>query len=101
VECLSSEPLVGDESLNLGGLIESSLGTTFFLGWLLDFPSDNALPWVILLSECEGLPELVGSLWSKSSWSVGISESGNLTWALLEDLEEEGGEVWAADASSD
>ena len=102
VECLSSKPLVSDESLDLWCLIESSLCLVVFgISGLGDSSSHNAFPWVILLSEGEGSSDFVGSLWSESSWSLSVGETGDLSWTLLEDPEEEGGKIWSADASSD
>jgi len=94
VEGLSSDSLLGDESLDLWGLEEGLVAS-------LDFSSDNVLGHIVLLSEGESLSDGVGSLWSKSSWSLDISEAGNLTVSLLEDLEGDDRKVWSTDASSD
>ena len=95
VEGLASQPLLGNESLDLGGLVES-------LVTLGDLSADNVLGNIILtLSEVEGLSNLANSLGTESSGLVDISESGNISITLLEDLEGNDAKVGTADASSD
>jgi hypothetical protein len=53
-----------------------------------------------LLSKSEGSSDVVGSLWTESSWSLSIGESSDFTWSLNENLECNNSKVWAADASS-
>jgi hypothetical protein len=94
VDGLSSDSLLGDESLDLWALVEGLVS-------LDDSSSDNVLGNVVLLSESEGSSNVVGSLWSKSSWSLSISKASNLTWSLNENLEGNDGKIWSTDASSD
>lgn len=94
VDSLSSESLLSDKSLDLGGLEEGLVA-------LLDFSPDNVLPDVVFLLEEESFSNVVGSLGSESSWSGGISESGDFLLSLLDDLEGNDSEVWSANATSD
>jgi hypothetical protein len=94
VDELSSDSLLGDESLNAWGLVEGLVTE-------LDLSSDNVLSNIILgLSENESLSNVVGSLWSKSSWSLDIGKADNVLLSLDENLEGDNGKIWAADASS-
>jgi len=93
-ECLSSESLLGDESLDLGGLVES-------LVTLLDFSSHNVLSHVVGLSKSEHLSDVAGSLGSESA---GLGVSGNTVdfgLTLFDDLEGDNGEIGTADAAAD
>jgi len=94
---LSSDSLLGDESLNLWGLVEG-LVRSLLLG---ELSSNNVLGDIVLLSKSEGGSEGVGSLWSESSVSWGIGNSGNLFLSLLEDLKSDDSKIWSTDASSD
>jgi len=93
-ELLSSESLLGDESLDLWWLVESLVS-------LLDFSSDNVLSNIVLLSEGEDLSNVVGSLGAESSWLVTVSNTFDLLIALLDDFELDDGKIWTADAASD
>ena len=53
-----------------------------------------------MLSESKGLSDVVGSLWSESSWSVLVGESGDIRFSLDENLKCDDGKVWTGDASS-
>jgi hypothetical protein len=67
----------------------------------LDFSSDDVVSNIILsLSKDESLSDVVSSLWSKSSGSIGIGKSDNVLISLDEDLEGDDGKIWAANASS-
>lgn len=93
-ESLSSESLFSDESLDLGGLVES-------LVTLLDLSSDNVLSHVVLLSQGEGLSDGGGSLGAESSGLVSIGHTFDFGVSLLDDSEGNDGEIRAADAASD
>lgn len=93
VDSLSSESLLSDESLYFGGFVEGLV--TF-----LDFSPDNVLSDIILLSKSEHLSDVVGSLGSKSSWLVTISNTLNLTFSLLGDLKSNHSKIGTTDASS-
>ncbi len=93
-ECLSSNSLLGDESLDLGGFVES-------LVTLLDLSSNNVLSHVVGLSESEDLSDVGGSLGSESS-GLGVGgHTVDLSLALLDDLEGDDGKIGTADAASD
>lgn len=94
VDGLSSESLLGDESLDLGGLEESLVA-------LLDFSSDNVLSHVILLLEHECFSNVVSSLGSESSGLGGIVESLNFLLSLDNGFKSNNGEVGSGNASSD
>lgn len=99
VDSLSSDSLLSDKSLDLWSFVEDLI--FFALNLLGDLSSDNVLGDIILsLSENESLSDVLGSLWSESSWSVGISESSNFSLTLDEDLEGNDGKIWSADATS-
>ena len=99
VDSLSSDSLLSDKSLDLWSFIEDLV--IFALNLLGDGSSDNVLGDIVLsLSEDESLSDVLGSLWSESSWSVGVSESSDLSLTLYEDLEGDDGKIRSADASS-
>lgn len=76
-DLLSADSLVSDESLDLGGFVEGLV--TF-----LDLTTDNIFANIIALSETEDLSDGGGSLWSKSSWFLAISDSWNVSITLLD-----------------
>jgi len=94
VESLSSESLLGNKSLDLGGFVES-------LVTKLDLSADNILSNIILLSEGEGLSNFANSLGTKSSRSLRVGESGNISVTLLKNLKGNDTEIGSADAASD
>lgn len=94
---LSSDSLLGDESLDLWGLVEG-LVRSLLLG---ELSSNNVLGDIVLLSKGEGSSDGVSSLWSESSLSWGISDTWNFFLSLLENLECDDSKIWSADASSD
>lgn len=69
VDSLSSESLVGDESLDLRGL------NSGLLAFLLDLSSDNVKSDVVILLQVEELSDVVGSLGTKSSGLLVISQT--------------------------
>ena len=95
IDCLSSDSLLSDESLDLWGLVES---LAIFSS---DFSSDDVLSDIILLSKSKCGSDGIGSLGSESSRSLSVRESFNLTLSLDEHLEGDDGKVGATDASSD
>jgi len=92
-EHLSSQSDFGNESLDLWWLI-SGFAVRF------NSSSDNILGWIILLSESESLSKAADSLWSKSSWSGGISQPWDISVSLDENLKCNDWEIWSTDASS-
>jgi len=94
VESLASVSLLGDESLNLGGFVES-LVTAF------DLPTDNVFGNIVLLSKGEGLSNLANSLGTESSGSLSVGETSDVGFTLLENLEGDDTEIGSADAASD
>lgn len=93
VDSLSSQSLLSDESLYFRGFVEGLVA-------LLDFSPDNVLSDIILLPESEHLSDVVGSLGSKSSWLVTISNTLNLTFSFLGDLKSNHSKIGSTDASS-
>lgn len=91
---LSAEALVGDDALDLGGLVEGLVA-------LLDLAADNVLGDIVLLAESESLSDLASPLGTESARLLVISEASNLTGALLENLEGKDAKVGAGDAASD
>ena len=94
VDDLSSDSLLGDQSLHLGRLVEGLVS-------LLDLSSHDVLGHIILGSEGEGLSDGRSSLGSESSGSDGVGETLDLAGALDEDLEGDHGQIGSADAASD
>ena len=92
-DSLSSDSLLGDESLYGWCFVESLVSS-------LDLSSDNVLGDIVLLSKSECLSDVLGSLWSESSWSGLIGESWNVSLSLDENSKGNNGKIWAADASS-
>ena len=90
----SAEALVGDDALDLGGLVEGLVA-------LLDLAADNVLGDIVLLAESESLSDLASPLGTESARLLVISEASNLTGALLENLEGKDAKVGAGDAASD
>lgn len=92
-ESLSSDSLLGDESLDLGGLVES-------LVTLLDLSADDELGNIVDLSQSIGLSDLTGSLGAESSRLIRVSETSNFAGTLLEDLKGDDAKIGTADAAS-
>jgi len=92
-ESFSSVSLLSNKSLNLWALVESLIT-------LLKLSSDNVLGNSIGLSEGESSSDSIGSLWSKSSWSLLIGEASNVLLSLNENLKSDNSKIWSADASS-
>jgi hypothetical protein len=90
---LSSESLLGNESLDLWSLVESLVS-------LLDFSSNNILGNIILLSESESLSNVSNSLWTESSWSLSVGKTLVLVFSLNENFEGNNSKIWSTDASS-
>jgi len=94
VDSLSSDSLLGDESLDLGRFVEG-------LVTLLEFSADDVFGEVILASESILLSDLASSLWAESSFSLLVGKAGNFTGTLLENLKGDDTKVRSTDASSD
>ena len=94
VDNLSSDSLLGDESLNTWRLVEGLVTS-------LDLSSNDVLSDIILsLSEDEGLSNVSSSLWSESSWSLDVGKSSNVLISLDENLKGDDSKIWSTDASS-
>ena len=93
-EGLSSESLLGNESLDVGGLVES-------LVTLLDLAAHNVLSHVVLLAEGEHLSDVAGSLGAESAGLVVSGDTFDLSISLLENSEGDHGKIGAADAAAD
>ena len=94
VDDLSSNSLFGNESLDVDGFVESLTILLFIVS------SNDVLSDIIGLSEDESFSNVSGSLWSESSWSLGIGESFNFTFSFDENSEGDDGKVRSTDASS-
>lgn len=94
VERLSSESLLGDESLD---------ARRFVVGLITlgNISLDNVFTDIILLPKGESLSNLSNSLRSESSGSLGIGEASDISGTLLEDLEGNDAEIGSTDAASD
>lgn len=93
-EGLSSESLLGDESLDVGGLVES-------LVTLLDLTAHNVLSHVVLLTEGEDLSDVASSLGAESAGLVVSGDTFDLSISLLDDSEGDDSKIRAADAAAD
>ena len=93
-ESLSSDSLLGDESLDLRGLVEGLVA-------LLDLSADNELGDIVDLSKSISLSDLTGSLGAKSSGLIRVGETSNFAGTLLEDLKGNDAKIGTADATSD
>ena len=93
---LSSNSLLGDESLDVGGFVENFTIGSSGLSW----SSDDVFSNIIGLSENESFSNVSSSLWSKSSWSLGIGEAFNFSISLDEDSKGDDRDVGSNDASS-
>lgn len=91
---LSPESLLGNESLDLGGLVEGLVA-------LLDLAPHDVLPHVVGLAESEHLPDVVGSLGSELPGLLAVGDAFDLGVSLLGDLQGDDGQVGSANAPSD
>lgn len=67
----------------------------------LDLPSDNILPYIILLAQVEEPPDLGSPLGTKTLWKHSVCESWDLAFALLDDDKGKNSNIGANDASTD
>lgn len=92
---LSSETLLGDETLDLGGLVVS-------LVTALDFTTGNIFADVVLLLvEAEDGGDVVLSLFEEAGTDVLVSAASDFLVTLLHDLQGDDTEVGASDAATD
>jgi len=92
---LAAESLLGDESLDLGGLVEGLVGA-------LDLTTDNILAdIVLLLVEGESLDDVVAALHAELVGAVNVGDTLDLLITLLGDAEEDGSDVGSNDAATD
>ncbi len=94
IKLLSSESLLGDESLDLGALVESLVA-------LLDFTADNILSDIVLFAESEDLSDVGSSLGAESTGLDVGSHTFDISITLLHDLESDDGQIGTADAATD
>ena len=93
-ELLSSKSLLGNESLDLGALVEGFVT-------LLDLAADNVLSHVVLLAKSEDLADVAGSLGSESARLVVGGNTLDFSITLLDNLESDHSKIGTADASTD
>ena len=86
----------GDQPLDLGGLILLLLAILKGQG-----PLDHVLADIIILAQVKQLPDLAGTLGSKSPGDGVIGESGDLTFTLLDNGQVEDGEIAVNNTSAD
>ena len=85
----------GDQPLDLRGLILLLLAILKGQG-----PLDHILADIIILAQVEKLPDLAGTLGSKSPGDGVVGESGDLTLTLLDNGQVEDGEVTVNNTSA-
>lgn len=90
---LSAESLLGDNSLDLGGLVEGLVTS-------LDLSSDDILADIVLLVEGKGRDDVVSSLGSTHVGLVDVGKAIDLLLALLHDLEEDSANIGSDNAAS-
>jgi len=95
VDSLSSESFGSDESLDLW-----SLGS-WLLSFLSDGSSNNVSSDIIVLLEVVEFSDLVGSLWTQSSWDGFVGQTSDVLLALLHDNEGKDSEISTDNAASD
>ena len=94
-DSLSAESLLSDESLDLGGLVESLVAT-------LDFTGNNVLAdIVLLLVEGEGLDDVVATLGAESVGALDVGDSSDFAVTSLNNTEEDGRDVGVENATAD
>lgn len=92
---LAAETGLGDETLDLGGLVVG-------LVLALDLTGNNVLADVVLfLVKVEGLDDVVATLGSELVGTVDVGDTGDLGVSLLHNTEEDGSEVVGNDAAAD
>jgi hypothetical protein len=92
---LAAETGLGDHALNAGRLVE---GLVTALDLTLD---DVVADIVLLLVESEGLDDVSATLAAEAVGAGDVGDTVDLLLALLDDAEEDGGEVGAGDAAAD
>jgi len=96
VQLLSSESDVGDQSLDLGGLIVD-LAVLFNLSGV----KENESSWIVGLLEIEQFTNSGGSLGTSSSWFLIIGQTFDFSFTLLDNCKSQNGEIVSDDAASD
>ena len=67
----------------------------------LDFPPNDILPNIILLSQIKKRPNLRSPLRAQPLWQNRIRQPRDLGFALLDDDQTQYGDIWADDTPSD
>jgi len=94
---LSADSLLGDHTLNMGGL-----PVGLVTGLVLDLTVDNVLADIIeLLVKVESADNSHASLSSESVGTLDVIASGNVGVTLLDNAEGDDGKIGAGDASTD
>ena len=95
MELLASQTSLGDQALDLGGLVEG-----FVLA--LDLTTNNVLANIILLLvKSEGLDDVVSSLGTESVGASDVGDTIDVLLSLLDNSELDDSEVGAVDAATD
>lgn len=92
---LAADSLLGDETLDLGGLVESLVSA-------LDLTANNVLADIILLLvKSEGLDNVVSALHAESVGALDVGHTSDLAVTLLGNAEEDRANVGSDDAATD
>lgn len=91
---LAAESLLGDETLDLGGLVEGLVTS-------LDLSSDDISADIVLLVKSESGDDVVSSLGSSHVRLVDVGKAIDFLLALLDDLEEDSANIGSNNATSD
>lgn len=92
---LAADTLLGDKTLDLGGLVESLVSA-------LDLTANNVLAdIVLLLVKSEGLNDVVAALHTESVGALDIGHTSDLTVTLLGNAEEDRANIGSDDAATD
>ena len=93
-DLLAAEALLGDQALDLGGLVVGLVTT-------LDLTASDVLADIVSLAEAEHLGDVSPPLLEEAGADVLVSAASDFLLTLLDDLEGDDGEVSASDATTD
>ena len=93
-DLLAAEALLGDQALDLGGLVVGLVTT-------LDLATGNVFAHVVGLAEAEHGSDVSSPLLEEARTDILVGAAGDLLVTLLHDLERDDGKVGAGDAAAD
>jgi len=94
------DPVGGDEALDFDGLVTFDCLAVLLLWLDLLFVGVGILADIILLAQVEELPDLAGSLGTKTTGNVLVCNTGQLSISLLDDNQHEGRQIGTDDATT-